>query len=144
MFVWIGKAGGVGQVGAELLQGGILRRLVEFRAQFRDGHCSTSAGGFGQHLAQLRIGQHKRLDRFHGDGFHWLDLRLGITADGLRMTSSRLSIDDSAAVLALSAKAEQGTKPFRNRSKGIDKAEIVDGRRREIAFVVDVVGKRFV
>lgn len=46
----IGNAGRVGKIGAELLQRGILRRLVEVGAQFLHGELCALAGGFSQQV----------------------------------------------------------------------------------------------
>lgn len=145
----VGEGGWVGEVRAELLQGCVVGRLVEVGAQLHNGLFCAFAGGLGQHLTQLRIGQHKRLYGFHG---WWLSLvgegsaeRAAFTLPHSRqMTSSRHGIDDDrAAVLGLSAKAKKYAKTFRYRPHGIDQAEIINGCRRKIALVVHVVGKRF-
>ena len=65
MVMWVGKRGRVGQIGPELLQAGIVRRLLKLGTKLVDGQSRPSFGGLGQHLAQLRVGQDKRVQGFH-------------------------------------------------------------------------------
>ncbi len=71
LFLRIRDGGRIGEVGTELLERGLLRRLMKIGTQGLHSAHSTFLGGLGEQVTELSAGQDNSLDGFHeADDFH--------------------------------------------------------------------------